>query len=123
MSTMTTSSNALPIGLVGDHELVPCVDGIARPYLNLDSAASTSALPAVARRVEEFLPSYSSVHRGAGFRSRHATAAYEQARDRRAGVRGADRRRRRHRHLLSQHHRSDQPSRLPAPARTDAMWS
>lgn len=77
---MTASSNALPIGLVGDYESVPCVDGIDRPYLNLDSAASTSALPAVARRVEEFLPSYSSVHRGAGFRSRQATAAYEQAR-------------------------------------------
>jgi selenocysteine lyase/cysteine desulfurase len=77
---MTASSNALPIGLLGDHEPVPCIDGIARPYLNLDSAASTSALPAVARRVEEFLPSYSSVHRGAGFRSRQATAAYEQAR-------------------------------------------
>jgi len=78
--TMNTSSNALPIGLVGDNELVPCVDGTSRPYLNLDSAASTSALPAVARRVEEFLPSYSSVHRGAGFRSRRATSAYEQAR-------------------------------------------
>jgi selenocysteine lyase/cysteine desulfurase len=77
---MTASSNALPIELLGDHEFVPCVDGIARPYLNLDSAASTSALPAVARRVEEFLPSYSSVHRGAGFRSRQATTAYEQAR-------------------------------------------
>src|SRR5207249_1192116 len=59
---------------------VPCVDGRERPYLNLDSAASASALPAVARRVEEFLPWYSSVHRGAGFKSRRATNAYEEAR-------------------------------------------
>ena len=77
---MNQPPSALPAGLVGDQERVPCVDGVARPYLNLDSAASTSALPAVARRVHEFLPSYSSVHRGAGFRSRQATAAYEQAR-------------------------------------------
>jgi selenocysteine lyase/cysteine desulfurase len=35
----------------------------------------------VAARVEEFLPWYSSVHRGAGYKSRRATAAYEAARD------------------------------------------
>ena len=58
----------LPTPLVGDGEPVPCVDGVARPYLNLDAAASTSALPAVAQRVAEFLPGYSSVHRGAGYR-------------------------------------------------------
>ena len=72
---------ALPTALVGDHDPVPCVDGTARPYLNLDSAASTSALPAVAERVAEFLPTYSSVHRGAGYRSRQSTAAYERARE------------------------------------------
>lgn len=70
----------LPVSLVGDGDPVPCIDGRQRPYLNLDAAASTGALPAVARRVADFLPLYSSVHRGAGFRSRQATAAYEQAR-------------------------------------------
>ena len=75
-----TRPPALPVTLVGDHEPVPCVDGIDRPYLNLDAAASTSALPAVADRVAAFLPSYSSVHRGAGFRSRQSTDAYESAR-------------------------------------------
>src|SRR5260370_34231056 len=35
---------------------------------------------AVAERVEEFLPWYSSIHRGAGYKSQAATAAYEQAR-------------------------------------------
>ncbi|HET7487692.1 MAG TPA: aminotransferase class V-fold PLP-dependent enzyme [Acidimicrobiales bacterium] len=69
-----------PATLVGDGDPVPCVDGVERPYLNLDAAASTSALPAVAEQVAEFLPRYSSVHRGAGFRSRQATAAYEGAR-------------------------------------------
>ncbi len=71
---------ALPAELVGDNLPVPCVDGQERPYLNLDAAASTNALPAVARRVEEFLPWYSSVHLGAGYKSRQATGAYEHAR-------------------------------------------
>ena len=70
----------VPSSLVGDGLPVPCVDGEERPYLNLDSAASASALPAVARRVEEFVPWYSSVHRGAGYKSRLATNAYEEAR-------------------------------------------
>jgi len=60
--------------------LVPCVDGNERPYVALDTAASTSALESVLRRVEEFLPSYSSIHRGAGYKSQLATEAYESAR-------------------------------------------
>jgi selenocysteine lyase/cysteine desulfurase len=67
--------------LVGAHALVPCVDGSERPYRDLDCAASTPALETVAARVDEFLPWYSSVHRGAGYKSRRATAAYEAARD------------------------------------------
>jgi selenocysteine lyase/cysteine desulfurase len=74
------ASGLLPVTLVGDGMDVPCVDGQPRPYLNLDAAASTSALPVVADRVHEFLPRYSSVHRGVGYKSRQATAAYEEAR-------------------------------------------
>ena len=70
----------LPVTLVGDGMLVPCVDGHERPYVALDTAASTSALESVLRRVEEFLPSYSSIHRGAGYKSQLATEAYECAR-------------------------------------------
>jgi len=66
--------------LVGSGQRVPCLGGIERPAVELDQAASTQAYPAVAERVSEFLPWYSSVHRGAGFRSRRATAAYEEAR-------------------------------------------
>ena len=71
----------LPVSLVGDGMLVPCTDGVERPYVSLDTAASTGALDSVLRRVEEFLPSYSSVHRGAGYKSQLATNAYEGARD------------------------------------------
>ncbi|HEV2993610.1 MAG TPA: aminotransferase class V-fold PLP-dependent enzyme [Acidimicrobiia bacterium] len=67
--------------LVGAHVMVPCVDGTERPYRDLDCAASTPALETVAARVDEFLPWYSSVHRGAGYKSRRATAAYEDARE------------------------------------------
>ena len=67
--------------LVGAHMPVPCLDGAERPYRDLDCAASTPALQSVADRVNEFLPWYSSVHRGAGYKSRQATAAYEGARD------------------------------------------
>jgi len=70
----------LGIRLVGDDLLVPCIDGVERTYVALDAAASTGALPSVAARVAEFLPWYSSVHRGAGWKSQLATAEYERAR-------------------------------------------
>ncbi len=67
-------------GLVGDNVVVPCVDGQDRVYVSFDAAASTSALPAVAERVRQFVPWYSSVHRGAGWKSQFATEQYEEAR-------------------------------------------
>ena len=66
--------------LVGAGQVVPCLGGIERVAIELDQAASTQSHPLVADRVAEFLPWYSSVHRGAGFRSRRATHAYEEAR-------------------------------------------
>jgi selenocysteine lyase/cysteine desulfurase len=68
------------VGLVGDDVVVPCVDGRERVYLSLDAAASTPAFRAVAERVAQFAPWYSSVHRGAGWKSQLATVAYEEAR-------------------------------------------
>ncbi len=76
--------------LVGSGELVPCIDGVERVAVELDQAASTQAHPAAASRVSEFLPWYSSVHRGAGYRSRRATAAYEEARRRALAFSGRD---------------------------------
>ena len=76
---MNDQSSLAP--LVGAHLPVPCVDGSERPYRDLDCAASTPALQVVADTVSEFLPMYSSVHRGAGYKSRRATAAYEAARE------------------------------------------
>ena len=49
------------------------------PYINLDNAASTPPLRDVVETIERFLPYYSSVHRGTGFKSRLSTVAYDQA--------------------------------------------
>jgi selenocysteine lyase/cysteine desulfurase len=73
-------ARALPLPLVGDNLEAPLVTGESRRYVNLDFAASTPALLGVRDAVEEFLPWYSSVHRGAGFKSMVSTAAYEGAR-------------------------------------------
>lgn len=67
--------------LVGSDVEVPLVTGGTRRYVNLDYAASAPSLLAVHDAVEELLDWYSSVHRGAGFKSRVATTAYEGARE------------------------------------------
>ena len=67
--------------LVGVDTEVPLVTGGSTRYVNLDYAASAPALQAVHDAVEELLNWYSSVHRGAGFKSRASTAAYEGARE------------------------------------------
>ena len=61
------------VPLVGDGLLVPCVDGHERPYVAVHSAASTGVLEPALRRVEEFLPFYSGVHRGSGYKSQLST--------------------------------------------------
>ncbi|GIG28542.1 aminotransferase class V-fold PLP-dependent enzyme [Cellulomonas marina] len=66
--------------LVGARTPVPLLDGTTRAYTNLDNAASTPALEAVAARVTEVLPHYASVHRGAGYLSQLSTALYEESR-------------------------------------------
>ncbi|HEX6722966.1 MAG TPA: aminotransferase class V-fold PLP-dependent enzyme [Burkholderiaceae bacterium] len=66
--------------VVGAEQPVPVLDGTLRRYVNLDNAASTPVLREVMDTVERFMHWYSSVHRGAGFKSRVATQAYEDAR-------------------------------------------
>jgi cysteine desulfurase/selenocysteine lyase len=65
---------------VGLETAVPLYDGTQRPYINLDNAASTPPLANVQGAVNAFLPFYSSVHRGTGFKSQLSTHAYEAAR-------------------------------------------
>jgi selenocysteine lyase/cysteine desulfurase len=58
--------------------------------VGLDAAASTGALQSVLDAVNEFVPFYSSVHRGAGFKSQFATARYEEAREAALGFAGRE---------------------------------
>lgn len=58
----------------------PLLNGDRRRYINLDNAASTPSFVSVNKAVNDFLVYYSSVHRGAGFKSQLSTHAYEQAR-------------------------------------------
>lgn len=66
--------------VVGQDLEVPLLDGSRRRYINLDNAASTPALLAVWSGVEKFSQWYSSIARGAGFKSQVSTWAYEQSR-------------------------------------------
>lgn len=64
--------------IIGIDTAVPTLDGTERPYTFLDNAASTPTLRPVWNRIGEFLPWYSAVHRGTGFKSLIATEAYER---------------------------------------------
>jgi len=66
--------------VVGATNEAQLLDGSARHFVNLDNAATTPALVAVQQAVLDYLPWYSSVHRGAGFKSRLSTAIFEEAR-------------------------------------------
>jgi len=65
--------------IVGIDSKLPLLDGRLVSYINLDNAASTPPLWDVLEAILRFLPYYSSVHRGAGFKSRISTAAYDEA--------------------------------------------
>jgi len=56
-------------------------DGRVTTHVNLDYAATAPCLAEAAAAVNELLPWYASVHRGAGAASRRCTYAYERARE------------------------------------------
>lgn len=81
---MTTTDCAPTLNAIaaleGSDLLAPLADGTSTRYINFDYAASAPALCSAVRRVQELLPTYSSVHRGAGYASQVTTKAYEDAR-------------------------------------------
>lgn len=86
MTTTTRSATSRPSAyarprVLGVKTEVPLFDGRHVRYVNLDSAASTPPLVRVQQAVDRFAPWYSSVHRGAGYKSRLSTHLYEHARD------------------------------------------
>ena len=68
----------LPV--VGVGRSVPLVGGRSVRGVHLDLAASAPALQRVADHVADALPTYASVHRGAGYASQLCTVLYERAR-------------------------------------------
>jgi selenocysteine lyase/cysteine desulfurase len=89
-NSATDVSNPFRDRIVGVDTLVPLLEGRRVPYLNLDNAASTPPLRDVVEAVEQYLPLYSSVHRGAGFKSRLSTKIYDHAHQIVARFVGAD---------------------------------
>ena len=67
--------------VIGIDKKVPLLDGRLAQYINLDNAATTPTLRPVFEKVNKFLPWYSSVERGTGFKSRLSTEMYRRARE------------------------------------------
>ena len=80
-STRATTPADFRRRVVGLDREIPLLDGQMVTYVNLDNAATTPSFRDVAATIQEFLPYYSSVHRGSGFKSRLSTMVYEQAHD------------------------------------------
>lgn len=83
---MNSNSRSLGIDnlrseIVGIDTEVPVLDGSMKRYVFLDNAASTPSFKGVLKCIEEFLPWYSGVHRGTGFKSLIATEAFDRAHD------------------------------------------
>jgi selenocysteine lyase/cysteine desulfurase len=66
--------------VVGIRTPIPLLDGTRRPYVFLDNAASTPTFQGVLDRMSDFLPWYSGVHRGMGYKAVIATQVYDQTR-------------------------------------------
>ncbi|WP_172649778.1 aminotransferase class V-fold PLP-dependent enzyme [Rhodococcus opacus] len=81
-AVLTADVCVAPLAQVSGSDLrVPLVQGGDCAYVNFDYAASAPALAQVTDRIGALLPTYSSVHRGAGYASRVSTECYEKARD------------------------------------------
>jgi selenocysteine lyase/cysteine desulfurase len=80
MTTAVDNPCAALARVSGDELRVPLVHGGSATYANFDYAASAPALAQVTDRVQQLLPYYASVHRGAGYASRISTECYEAAR-------------------------------------------
>jgi len=75
----SSHTNNLREKILGLDQIVPRLDGQLVPYVNLDNAASTPSFTDVMDEILQFMPFYSSVHRGSGFKSRLSTEVYERA--------------------------------------------
>ncbi len=82
--------SALRNEIVGIETCVPLLDGTERRYVFLDNAASTPVFRRVMDALTEYLPWYSGVHRGTGFKSLLSTAVFDGAHEAVGRFVGAD---------------------------------
>lgn len=66
--------------ILGLDRQTPLLDGTTVAYVNLDNGASTPPMIDVVEALGNFMPFYSSVHRGTGFKSRLSTRVFDEAR-------------------------------------------
>ncbi len=66
--------------IYGYEQKVPTKNGLKR-YLNLDNAASTPPFKSLMKLISQEGLWYSSIHRGAGYKSRYFTEKYEESRN------------------------------------------
>ncbi len=74
-------SNAYRNLVVGVNTRVPLENGTYVNSINFDNAATTPAFVAVEKELKDFLPWYSSIHRGRGYKSVLSTEVYEEGRN------------------------------------------
>ena len=89
---MNTSNHSAGLRdrILGVDREVPILDGRLVPYVNFDNAASTPPFRDVVDEINRFMPYYSSVHRGTGYKSRLSTEVYDRAHETIGRFVGAD---------------------------------
>ncbi|ABW17967.1 aminotransferase class V-fold PLP-dependent enzyme [Alkaliphilus oremlandii] len=76
--------------VVGVDTKVPLADQTFTTAINFDNAATTPPFDCVMNDLVEFSPWYSSIHRGAGYKSQYSTKLYEESRKIISSFIGAD---------------------------------
>lgn len=77
----STSRNSYRSLIVGVDARVPLDNGTYTTGINFDNAATTPSFTTVEKELHDFLPWYSSIHRGKGYKSVISTDTYEAARE------------------------------------------
>jgi len=77
---MDELNNAFRKLIVGVDTKVPLLNGDYVTAINLDNAATTPPFNSVMKKILEFVPWYSSVHRGTGYKSIMSSEVYEEGR-------------------------------------------
>ncbi len=81
VATKQYFSNSLRNLVVGIENNVPLSNGTTSKGINFDNAATTPPFKSVLKRINEFSPWYSSIHRGAGYKSRYSSRLFEEGRE------------------------------------------